>query len=306
MVSDGPHGLRKQAAATPTTSASADSVPATCFPPAAALGSSLGRRPARTAWARPSATRPGPATSPCCSVPASTSSASPLCGRNFEYFSEDPVRRGELGAALVRGHPEPGRRHVAQALRGEQPGDRPHARQRRRRRAHPAGDLPRRRSSAWSPGAQPWTVMCAYNQINGMYASEHHWLLTEVLRDEWGFDGLVVSPTGVRCTTASRRSPPGSTCEMPASTARVPTRRSWPPSGTARSTRPCSTSAVGPRLVDCSTRALAGLAEERDLRRRRRPPRARPRGCRRRRRPAQERPGRRRSRCCPLTRVASP
>ena len=140
MVADGPHGLRKQAE-NPDHLGIGNSVPATCFPTAAALGSSwdvdllhrVGEALGRETRANDVAVLLGPGVN---------IKRTPLCGRNFEYVSEDPVVAGELGAALVPRHPEPGRRHVAQALRGEQPGDRPHARLRGRRRAHAAGDLP--------------------------------------------------------------------------------------------------------------------------------------------------------------------
>ena len=63
--------------------------------------------------------------------------------------------------------------------------------------------------------ARPWTVMCAYNKVNGTYASQHRWLLTEVLRDEWGFDGLVVSDWGAVARPRAPPSPPGLDLEMP-------------------------------------------------------------------------------------------
>ena len=194
MVSDGPHGLRAQPEHGDHVGLGG-SLPATCFPTASALGSSwdpelvrrVGAALGEEARAQDVAVVLGPGIN---------IKRSPLCGRNFEYFSEDPLLSGVLGAALDRRHPVAGRRRVAQALRGEQPGDRPAAGQRRRRRADAARDLPARVRARRDRRRRPWTVMCSYNRVNGVYASEHRWLLTEVLRDEWGFDGLVVSDWG--------------------------------------------------------------------------------------------------------------
>ena len=120
---------------------------------------------------------------------------SPLCGRNFEYFSEDPVLAGVLGAALVEGIQSQGvGTSVKHFAANNQETD----------RLRVSADVDERTlreiylpaSSASSPQARPWTVMCAYNKVNGAYASQHRWLLTEVLRGEWGFDGLVVSDWG--------------------------------------------------------------------------------------------------------------
>ncbi len=120
----------------------------------------------------------------------------PLCGRNFEYFSEDPFLAGELACRADRRRAEPGRRHLAQALRGQQPGDRtfshraPIVDERTLREIY----LPAFETAVKT--AKPWTVMCAYNKLNGTYCSENHWLLVEILKEEWGFDGLVVSDWG--------------------------------------------------------------------------------------------------------------
>ncbi|MFI2104759.1 glycoside hydrolase family 3 C-terminal domain-containing protein [Isoptericola sp. NPDC019693] len=217
MVTDGPHGLRKQ-------DESADhlglghSVPATCFPTAAALGSSwdadllrrVGEALGRETRANDVAVLLGPGVN---------IKRSPLCGRNFEYFSEDPVVAGELATALVEGIQSLG---VGTSLKhfaaNNQEAD----------RMRVSADVDERTlREIYLPAfervvtkAQPWTVMCAYNKVNGVYASQHDWLLTTVLRDEWGFEGLVVSDWGaVRDRVAGVAA--GLDLEMPSSGGRT-------------------------------------------------------------------------------------
>ena len=217
MVTDGPHGLRKQ-------DESADhlglgnSVPATCFPTAAALGSTwdadllrrVGEALGRETRANEVAVLLGPGVN---------IKRSPLCGRNFEYFSEDPVVAGELAAALVEGIQSLG---VGTSLKhfaaNNQEAD----------RMRVSADVDERTMrEIYLPAfervvtkAQPWTVMCAYNKVNGVYASQHDWLLTTVLRDEWGFEGLVVSDWGaVRDRVAGVAA--GLDLEMPSSGGRT-------------------------------------------------------------------------------------
>src|ERR687894_1073590 len=193
MVSDGPHGLRAQLAEADHVGLSG-SVPATCFPTASALGSSwnpnlfneVGQALAREARA--------------CGVsvvlgPGINMKRSPLCGRNFEYVAEDPWLTGELATAMVQGLQSLG---VGTSLKhyaaNNQETDRLRVSAEVDERTLREIYLPAFERVVTS--AQPWTVMCAYNKVNGTYASEHHWLLTEVLRDEWGFEGLVMSDWG--------------------------------------------------------------------------------------------------------------
>jgi beta-glucosidase len=193
MVSDGPHGLRKQLSEADHVGLSG-SVPATCFPTASALGSSwdvtllrrVGEALGRECRAEDVAVLLGPGIN---------IKRSPLCGRNFEYLSEDPVVSGALGAAIVEGIQSQG---VGASLKHYA------ANNQETDRLRVSADVDERPlREIYLAGfervvrqAQPWTVMCSYNKINGTYASEHRWLLTEVLREEWGFDGLVVSDWG--------------------------------------------------------------------------------------------------------------
>jgi beta-glucosidase len=193
LLSDGPHGLRKQATAADHVGLG-ESVPATCFPPAVGLGSS---------WNRQLVKRVGEALGAEARAaeiavllgPGINIKRSPLCGRNFEYFSEDPLVSGELGAALVRGIQRQGvGASVKHYAANNQETDRMRVSaevdERTLREIYLAG------FERVVATAKPWTVMCSYNKINGTYASEHPWLLTTVLRDEWGFDGLVMSDWG--------------------------------------------------------------------------------------------------------------
>lgn len=193
MVTDGPHGLRKQ----PTDGdhlGLGGSVPATCFPPAAGLASS---------WDVDLLQRVGTALGEECRAegvavllgPGVNMKRTPLCGRNFEYFSEDPLLAGDLAAALVRGVQGQG---VGTSLKHFA------ANNQETHRMSVSAEVDERTLrevylTAFERvvrDAQPWTVMCSYNRINGVYASQDPWLLTQVLRDEWGFTGLVVSDWG--------------------------------------------------------------------------------------------------------------
>ncbi|WP_129789818.1 glycoside hydrolase family 3 C-terminal domain-containing protein [Promicromonospora panici] len=217
MVTDGPHGLRKQADS-PDHLGLGNSVPATCFPTAVTLGSTwdpalvrrVGEALGRETRANDVAVLLGPGIN---------IKRSPLNGRNFEYLSEDPVIAGELGAALVSGVQSQG---VGTSLKhfaaNNQEADRMRVSadvdERTLREIYLAG------FERVVKRAQPWTVMCSYNKINDVYASQNHWLLTEVLRDEWGFEGLVMSDWGaVRDRVAGVAA--GLDLEMPASGGRT-------------------------------------------------------------------------------------
>jgi beta-glucosidase len=193
MVTDGPHGLRKQPDEGDHVGIGG-SVPATCFPTAAGLGSSwnpalareIGEALGRECLAQEVSVLLGPGIN---------IKRSPLCGRNFEYFSEDPVLAGVMAGAMVQGVQSKGvgtsLKHFAANNQEED-------------RLRVSADVDERTlREIYFPAferivteAQPWTVMCSYNKVNGVYASQHHWLLTEVLRGEWGFEGLVVSDWG--------------------------------------------------------------------------------------------------------------
>jgi len=193
MLSDGPHGLRKQPGRTDHAGLRA-SLPATCFPTASALGSSWDTELAREVGAALGAEARAQDIAVVLG-PGVNIKRHPLCGRNFEYFSEDPHLSGALAAALVDG------------LQSQQVGGCVKhfaANNQETDRMRVSAEVDERTlREIYFPAfervvttARPWLVMCSYNKVNGEYASQHRWLLTDVLRGEWGFDGLVVSDWG--------------------------------------------------------------------------------------------------------------
>jgi len=191
LMTDGPHGVRR---VPDVNTLGAPSLPATCFPTASALAATwdvallaeMGEALAAEAVAQEVDLLLGPGVN---------MKRSPLCGRNFEYFAEDPYLAGELAAALINGIQRKGvgtslkhyaannqetRRFTINAILDE----------RTLREIYlPAFEIAVKK-------AQPWSVMCAYNRLNGAYCSEHHELLVKILKEEWGFAGLVVSDWG--------------------------------------------------------------------------------------------------------------
>ena len=193
MVSDGPHGLRKQDEEVDHLGVN-DSIKAVCFPAASATAASFDRE---------MLCRMGEAIGDSCqheklSVvlgPAVNIKRSPLCGRNFEYFSEDPYLAGQMAAALIHGIQS---RNVGTSIKHFAANSQEH-----RRMSSSAEVDERTLREIYFPAfetavkqEQPWTVMCSYNRVNGVFASENPWLLTEVLRGEWGFEGYVMSDWG--------------------------------------------------------------------------------------------------------------
>ena len=193
MVSDGPHGLRKQGNQADHMGLTA-SVPATCFPTAVTLASS---------WNRELIQQVGAAIGAECQAegvsvllaPGVNIKRSPLCGRNFEYYSEDPYMAGEMAAAFIQGVQSTGTgtslKHFAV---NNQEAQRMVVDTLVDRRTLFEIYLPAFEAAVTQ--AQPWTVMCAYNRLNGIYCSEHEELLSGILRDRWGFKGLVVTDWG--------------------------------------------------------------------------------------------------------------
>ncbi|MEV8193105.1 glycoside hydrolase family 3 C-terminal domain-containing protein [Rhodococcus pyridinivorans] len=193
MLTDGPHGVRKQTAEGDHLGLHS-SVPATCFPPAVALGCSfdpeLLERVGAALGAEARALQVGVLLGPGINI-----KRSPLCGRNFEYLSEDPLLSGVLGAALVHGMQSQG---VGASLKHFAANNQETDRMRVSADVdpRPLREIYLRAFERVVRDAQPWTVMCSYNRINGVYSSRNPWLLTDVLRGEWGFEGLVVSDWG--------------------------------------------------------------------------------------------------------------
>ncbi|GIE06839.1 glycosyl hydrolase [Paractinoplanes durhamensis] len=184
-VGDGPHGLRKE------TGVDMVWVPATGFPTASAMGASWDRDLVRRVAAAIGAEARAEGVQVVLG-PGVNMKRSPLCGRNFEYFAEDPMLAGELGAAYVRGLQETGvgaslKHFAANNQEIERTRISVEADERTLREIYLAA------FERVVKTADPWTVMCSYNRLHGVHASENRWLLTEILRDEWGYEGLVVS-----------------------------------------------------------------------------------------------------------------
>ena len=193
MMTDGPHGLRKQLAQGDHLGLN-DSVEAVCFPAACATASSfdvelmrrLGEVLGQECQAEDVSILLGPAVN---------IKRSPLCGRNFEYMSEDPYLTGKLASAYIQGVQS---KHVGTSIKHFAANNQEYNRmssssqvsQRALREIYLAGFEEAVKT------AQPKTVMCSYNKINGTYSSENSWLLNQVLRDEWGFQGYVVTDWG--------------------------------------------------------------------------------------------------------------
>lgn len=200
FLSDGPHGLRKQEGAQDCMGI-AESRPATCYPTASALACSFDPELVERVGAAigEEARRQGVDV---VLGPGVNIKRHPLCGRNFEYFSEDPVVSGELGAAMVRGIQSRG---VGACLKHFAANSQEHARM----VSDSVVDERTLRELYLAPfehvvrHARPWSVMTAYNKLNGVYCSEHEWLLREALRGEWGFDGAVVSDWGAMSSSVA-------------------------------------------------------------------------------------------------------
>lgn len=191
ICSDGPHGVRRQ----PNVhDMGAKSLPATCFPTASCVSASwdvdliheMGQALAEECIALDVDMLLGPGTN---------MKRSPLGGRNFEYFSEDPYMAGEMAASFINGVQSLG---VGTSLKHYAANNQEFQRfsisaevdERTLRELYlPAFETAVKKS-------QPWSVMCSYNKVNGTFASEHKVLLTDILKKEWGFEGLVVSDWG--------------------------------------------------------------------------------------------------------------
>ena len=211
-LSDGPHGLRKQAGESDHLGLN-PSVPATCFPTAsavanswdAALGEEIGAALGEEAAAQEVSVVLGPGLN---------MKRNPLCGRSFEYFSEDPYLAGKLAAGYIRGIQSKGvaacPKHFAVNS------------QETRRMASDSIVDERTLREIYLTGFEiavkeghPRSIMSSYNLVNGTYANENKHLLMEILRDEWGFDGAVITDWGGSNDHALGVKN-GSTLEMPA------------------------------------------------------------------------------------------
>ncbi len=193
MVSDGPHGLRTQRETADNLGMN-DSIISVCFPSAAGLASSydtelmneMGKTLGEECQAEDVSTILGPAIN---------IKRSPLCGRNFEYFSEDPYLAGKMSAAYIAGVQS---ENTGVSLKHFAVNN-----QEKRRFTVSAETDERTLREIYLAGfetavkeSKPWSVMCSYNRVNGEQISESKRFLTDILRDEWGFNGMVVSDWG--------------------------------------------------------------------------------------------------------------
>lgn len=195
MWTDGPHGIRKRAEKMDKEQAtSLKGVPAICFPTAVTTACSwdpdliyeMGVLLGEECLKEKVSVLLGPGTN---------IKRSPLCGRNFEYFSEDPYLAGEISAAFVNGVQSKG---IGTSLKHYAA----NSQETRRMTCDSVVDERALREIYLTSfektvkQAQPWTIMCAYNRLNGTYCAENKWLLTDVLRDEWGYKGMIVTDWG--------------------------------------------------------------------------------------------------------------
>lgn len=213
MVSDGPYGLRKQDEKADHLGVN-ESIKAVCYPTSAgtacsfdtALMEELGQALGQTCQAENVGVLLGP---------AANIKRSPLCGRNFEYCSEDPFLSGEIAGAYIRGVQSQG---VGTSLKHFA------ANNQETRRMSVSAQIPERALReiylASFEGAvkhgDPWTLMCSYNKIDGVYSSENKWLLTDLLRGEWGYKGAVMTDWGA-CNDHVKGVAAGLELEMPRS-----------------------------------------------------------------------------------------
>jgi len=193
MVSDGPHGLRKQDQSADHLGVN-ESIKAVCFPAGCATASSfdrelvedMGKTLGNECQAEDVSVLLGPAIN---------MKRSPLCGRNFEYYSEDPYLAGQISTSFVKGVQSQG---VGTSVKHFAANSQEH------RRMTSSSEVDERTMhEIYLPAfeetvkqANPWTIMCSYNKINGVYASENEEYLTNVLRKKWGYEGFVMSDWG--------------------------------------------------------------------------------------------------------------
>lgn len=192
-LNDGPHGIRKKGDPKENTDV-LKGLPAICFPTASATACS---------WDTDLLYKMGEALGDECrkeqvSVllgPGTNIKRSPLCGRNFEYFSEDGLLAGEMAASFINGVQSKG---IGTSLKHYAANNQ----ETRRMTVNAVVDERTLRETYLLPfeiavkKAQPWTIMNSYNRLNGTYAAENKWLLTDVLRDDWGYEGVVITDWG--------------------------------------------------------------------------------------------------------------
>lgn len=193
MMSDGPYGLRKQEGEADHLGLN-ESIKTVCFPAGVSTASSFNRKLVRklgeTLGEECQAENIGVLLGPAMNI-----KRSPLCGRNFEYYSEDPYVSSQMASAYIKGLQS---KHVGACPKHF------YANNMEEKRQTASSELDERTAreiylasfEETVKEAKPWSIMCSYNRINGTYAAENREALTEILRTEWGFDGFVVSDWG--------------------------------------------------------------------------------------------------------------
>ncbi|NLT18177.1 MAG: glycosyl hydrolase [Clostridiales bacterium] len=194
FMADGPHGIRREIAGKKVDNISSSSIPATCFPPAVTLASSwdrellyeVGKALAEEAKEQEVSTILGPGIN---------IKRTPLCGRNFEYFSEDPFLTAEMAIAYINGVQNNG---VGVSLKHYAANSQEYM---RLSASSEVDERTLREIYLYAfektvKEAKPYTLMCSYNPVNGEHASQNKKLLRDILKDEWGFEGIVISDWG--------------------------------------------------------------------------------------------------------------
>lgn len=193
-MADGPHGVRREIEQTKVNNVASPAIPSTCFPPAVTLASTWDRNLIYKVAEALSEEAKSLGVSTLLG-PGVNIKRNPLCGRNFEYFSEDPYLTAELSVAYTKGLQD---NNIGVSVKHYAVNSQEYM------RLCSTSELDERTLreiylyafEKTVKEANPYTIMCSYNLVNGEYASEHKKLLSDILKEEWGFKGVVISDWG--------------------------------------------------------------------------------------------------------------